>query len=272
MSNGQSLRETEIRATQERVIERGAGSRKIGGYGAVFNKPSHNLGGFVEVVEPRAFLKSEADNWPGVVARFNHKDEMLLGTTRAGTLALTLDKIGLDYTVNVPKSRDDTLELVQRGDIHQSSFSFQTYDQEFGYENGVTVRHLTSVRLIDVAPVTIPAYPDATVALRSLAVQFDADPQDVYTLAREDELRKLFRRTDNRGNRISGRQALLQLMAMKPVVPQRKPMTHSQRRKMLTDCRYPAPRKTMSERRAELTRMALPPYQTAAEIGLDENY
>ncbi|MGO8937806.1 MAG: HK97 family phage prohead protease [Mycobacterium sp.] len=49
---------------------RSAGSRRIGGYAAVFGVKSEPLGGFVEQVDRRAFNKSTADGWPGVLARF----------------------------------------------------------------------------------------------------------------------------------------------------------------------------------------------------------
>ena len=59
-------------------------ARTIGGYAAVFNKRSVNLGGFHETLDPRVFNKSRTDGFPGVICRFNHSDDMVLGTTRAG--------------------------------------------------------------------------------------------------------------------------------------------------------------------------------------------
>src|ERR1700741_4421038 len=57
------------------------GKMTIGGYAAVFNTRSLPLGGFIEVVERGFFNKSKADNWPGVVCRYDHNNVMLLGTT-----------------------------------------------------------------------------------------------------------------------------------------------------------------------------------------------
>jgi Escherichia/Staphylococcus phage prohead protease len=266
MSRGMSSRDVEIRSTALAVELRGsAGSRAIGGYAAVFGKKSHQLqGGFVEIVEPRAFSKSEGDGWPGAVCRYLHDDSMLCGTTAAGTLGLSVDKNGLDYVVDLPESRSDVLELVQRGDVTASSFAFQTHDEDWSRDGNTAIRHLLSVRLIDVAPVTSPAYPDASVALRSLALQFDADPEDVATLARTNELRKLF--TDTRGPRrtLSGRQALVELMASKPGVPQRK-TSPTQARKILTDLMKPrVPHASTAYRRAELARLAVP-YSASGE-------
>ena len=81
-------KETERLSTRKPVEVRGGSgnSRLIGGLAAVFNRPSHNLGTFVERVAPSFFNKSRADGWPGVIARYNHDDNYLLGATRSGTL------------------------------------------------------------------------------------------------------------------------------------------------------------------------------------------
>jgi HK97 family phage prohead protease len=173
-------------------------ARTIGGYAAVFGTPSENLGGFIERVDYRAMNKSRGDGWPGVVARFNHRDEYILGATHSGTLRLAVDNYGLGYEVDLPESRNDVLESVTRGDIANSSFAFQCVDDDWSYANDVALRTLLSVRLIDVAPVVTPAYPDATVGLRSLAAHMDAPLGDVTEMAAQGELRRLFKRTDHR--------------------------------------------------------------------------
>ena len=183
-------------------------ARTIGGYAAVFNKRSVNLGGFHETLDPRVFNKSRADGFPGVICRFNHSDDMVLGTTRAGTCSVDVDGTGLQYEVDVPQCRSDVYELTERGDIAHSSFAFQSYEDEWSKDSdGYPVRMVLSARLMDVAPVTNPAYPDATVgvrslagpALRSLARHMDASIEDVMDRAQRDELRSFFSRTDNHG-------------------------------------------------------------------------
>jgi HK97 family phage prohead protease len=152
-----------------------------------------------------------------VTAKYEHRD--LLGATASGTLHLEIIPTrGLDYVVDLPNTSagNDVLELTTRHDLQNSSFSFQVYDQDFTRDgdSGVPVRHLISVRLIDVSPVATPAYPDATVGLRSPAIQFDADPSDVFDMARENQLGKLFCRTDNRGPQRKGAQILKELMSV----------------------------------------------------------
>lgn len=171
--------------------------RKIGGYASVFNKQSRNLGGFVEVVNSTAFNKSRGDGWPDVVARFNHEDNMLLGTTSARTLQLSIDDYGLSYLVTPPQSRADILELVERGDVSKSSFAFRTVEDDWSMtDQGFPLRTLVGAQLVDVAPVVSPAYPDTEAGLRSLAYHVHAAYEEVRALAEENELRRFFVRTD----------------------------------------------------------------------------
>lgn len=171
--------------------------KSIGGYAAVFNKPSQNLGGFVEEVDPAFFNDSRGKGWPNVVARYNHDDAYLLGTTAGSTLRLSVDGTGLDYEVNPPEARGDIVELVKRGDIRQSSFAFVTHEDEWGVtDQNFPKRRLISGTLVDVAPVVSPAYLDTSAGMRSLAVRVGADEAEIRALADAGELRKLFIRSD----------------------------------------------------------------------------
>jgi HK97 family phage prohead protease len=188
------------------------GRRSIGGYAAVFNRLSQNLGGFVERYNPTFFNKSRGDGWPDVICRYNHDDAYLLGTTNGGTLRLSIDDIGLDYEVDPPQSRADILELVERRDISKSSCAFRTIEDDWGLsEQGYPLRTLVTGTLVDTAPVTQPAYMDTTSGLRSLADKFEADLTEVRSLAEANELRKFFMRTDQPSQpkrRLSGAAAL----------------------------------------------------------------
>ena len=194
-----------------------ADKRTIGGYAAKFDKVSRNLGGFVERIDRGFFNKSRGDGWPDVVARYNHDDNQLLGTTRAGTLRLAIDDVGLAYEADTPQARADVYELVQRGDVAQSSFAFVAFEDDWTQtDQGFPLRSLVTGRLLDVAPVNTPAYEDTSVDARSLATartvagalvgpagglvslarKFDAPIEEVRALAAADDLRKFFRRTD----------------------------------------------------------------------------
>lgn len=207
------MNDTERRFTSVPVeIRTGAESYTIGGYAAKFDRMSQNLGGFVERIAPGFFNKSRGDGWPGVVARYNHDDNMLLGTSGAGTLRLGVDEIGLTYDVDLPAARADVHELVQRGDVRQSSFAFTVFEDDWTTtDQGFPLRTLISGRLHDVAPVNTPAYDDTTVGLRSLANKFDAPFEEVRKLAADGELRKFFVRTDQPQTPAAGASAHLAL-------------------------------------------------------------
>jgi len=179
------------------------GPRRIGGYAAKFDVLSRNLGGFVEKVGGSFFDKSRGDGWPDVMARYNHDDNMLLGTTAGRTLRLSVDKVGLVYEVDLPAARADVFELVERGDVQKSSFAFRVPPEGDEWtldERGFPLRVLHTGQLVDVAAVNMPAYADTstgvrtlvdpTVALRSLALKAEAPLDVVVAAAATDELRR----------------------------------------------------------------------------------
>lgn len=204
-------------------VRSGAGADKmiIGGYAAKFERTSRNLGGFREKIDNRAFNNSRGDGWPGVVARYNHDDNMLMGTIGGGTLRLGVDEVGLAYEVDVPQARADVYELVQRGDVRQSSFAFIALEDDWDTDDsGFPMRTLLKVRLMDVAPVNTPAYEDTSVGLRSLAEKFDADLEEVRSMAAKNELVRFFKRTDKvdkeAQQRRSAQAALAAALALDP--------------------------------------------------------
>lgn len=175
-------------------------SGHITGLASVFGKLSRDLGGFVERVDNRAFSASQADGWPDVVARYNHDDRYLLGSTKSGTLQLSTNSDGLFYDVLAPSTRGDVLELVQRGDVTASSFAFVLNDDGDDWQLstfGVPLRTLTSVSLRDIAPVVSPAYVDTSAAaVDSLAKRFSASHDEVRSLWDRREIKQLFKLAD----------------------------------------------------------------------------
>jgi HK97 family phage prohead protease len=228
------MSELERRFTPVPVQVRAEGNnRRLGGYAAMFDKLSRNLGGFVEVVDRSFFNHTRANGWPDVICRYNHDDNMLLGTTGGNTLRLWTDETGLMYEVDPPDSRADIVELIQRGDVRKSSFAFRVdvngdewtlTDQEF------PLRKLTSGQLVDVAPVNMPAYDNTSagmrsveVALRSLADKMEAPYEDVRKMSEDGDLKRFFVVTSTRGAKprkapkktLLGASAALELLARK---------------------------------------------------------
>ncbi|KLU14898.1 MULTISPECIES: HK97 family phage prohead protease [Xenorhabdus] len=151
---------------------------RIVGYGSVFNSRSEPLWGFREIIKPGAFDDVLNDDVRGL---FNHDPNFILGRSTAGTLSLSVDGRGLQYTIQAPDTqtiRDLVLAPMQRGDITQSSFAFRVAcDGEHWYEDeaGIVIREISRFsRLYDVSPVTYPAYQKADSAVRSLAAWQEA--------------------------------------------------------------------------------------------------
>jgi hypothetical protein len=94
-----------------------AGARRIGGLGVVYGKKSRLLpGGFREIANSRALAKGEADGWPHLVSRLEHRPEWLLGTTDAGTMRLRNDpKVG--WTTRLTFSNADSWKTFEDPDL-----------------------------------------------------------------------------------------------------------------------------------------------------------
>ena len=142
-------------------------TREVVGYASVFNSLSENLGGFREKIDERAFdgvLEND------VRALFNHNPDLILGRSTAGTLSLSVNDKGLEYRFTTPETTygNDLMVSLDRGDITQSSFGFIVEEDDWGQdEEGNTIRTIKKVsRLLDVSPVTYPAYPEAKIAQR----------------------------------------------------------------------------------------------------------
>jgi hypothetical protein len=105
-----------------------------------------------------------------VLALWNHDRNWVLGRTRSQTLRLHADDFGLHYSIDVGTSMGDQIaELVARGDVDGSSFSFSdAQSTDAPSPEGLRVRSIMSIgRLFDVGPVVLPAYEATTAEARS---------------------------------------------------------------------------------------------------------
>ena len=152
------------------------------GYAAVFNSASEPLP-FTEVIERGAFarsLKSRND----VKLLLNHDTGRVLGSTRAGTLRLIEDEIGLRAEADLPPTTDgnDISILLQRGDIDSMSFGFTVPVGGDSWNADGSVRTLKSVRIHEVSIVTFPAYTATTASVRSVdatAIRADVNADEL---------------------------------------------------------------------------------------------
>ncbi|WP_282793670.1 HK97 family phage prohead protease [Streptomyces sp. CC224B] len=161
-------RPAEIRADGDKLTMRG--------YAYRFGELSHDLGGFRERIMPGAGAESLRTN--DVVATYNHDNNNALGRMSAGTLRTGEDAEGGWYEIDLPPTTvgRDLAELLKRGDVKGSSFTFRVRDGgqrvhgELDAESGLPIRELTSMDVVELGPVLNPAYPTTDAGLmRSIA-------------------------------------------------------------------------------------------------------
>ena len=154
------------------------------GYAAVFNSPSEPLP-FTEVIKEGAFkrsLKSRNE----IKLFMNHNTDVVLGSTRAGTLKLTEDSRGLLAQAELPDTSAgrDLSVLMQRGDVSSMSFGFSVPPKGDAWSQDGATRELHQVRLHEVSIVTgFPAYEATTASVRSLDILAERTAVDVDALS-----------------------------------------------------------------------------------------
>lgn len=179
------MSEREVRAFRlpiELRVEDGkeGGLPSIRGHAAVFNELSEDLGGFREIIMPGAF-DSALDRGDDVRALVDHDPSKIIGRAKAGTLTLNVDSKGLRVKIDPPDTSvgRDIVESIRRNDVDAMSFGFRTLSDNWRMEDGEQIRELLDVELLDVSPVSFPAYPQTEVAVRSLKQWQNEKPNTV---------------------------------------------------------------------------------------------
>lgn len=183
---------------------------KLVGYAARYNSWT-DLGFFKERIKANAFSDA-LDN--DVRCLKNHDPNLILGRTTNGTLSLESNTVGLRFTDELPDTSTgrDVREEVRRGDISGCSFAFTVSEDDWKYFDDDRPPERTIVKigqLFDVGPVTYPAYPDTTVAARSL----DPSKCAAFYEAHKDQLEELrwAENEDETENEITDRKRLRQI-------------------------------------------------------------
>jgi HK97 family phage prohead protease len=149
--------ETRTNSTEFEVRELDGGGMAFSGYAAVFNAPSEPLP-FTERIAPGAFKRS-LQSRNDIKLLWNHESGTVLGSTRAGTLRLEEDNVGLRVSADLPDTQAgrDAAYLIKRGDVDAMSFGFSVPK---GGDEWVSAdeRVLNSVRLFETSIVAFPAY------------------------------------------------------------------------------------------------------------------
>ena len=101
---------------------------------------------------------------------------------------------------DVVTGANDLIELMRRGDVNQSSFAFMIESDSWSVRDKQNIRTITKIsRLIDVAPVVIPAYAAATSQLvtRALTTEPIGSETENVNTAERPNLRSLILRLIN---------------------------------------------------------------------------
>ena len=124
-----------------------------------YNVESRDMGGWREVIEPEALRSARLDDLTVLV---EHGGVPLGRYPR--TLELQERSDGLHWSVEPPRSRQDIIEAVERGDLQAASWRMRVARDSWTGD----VRHIHEIgELRDVSITANPAYPAATVELRS---------------------------------------------------------------------------------------------------------
>ncbi|WP_076635835.1 phage major capsid protein [Lactiplantibacillus plantarum] len=141
--------------------------KTIEGYALLFNSPSKDLGGFIEVLDPKSLDGVDLSN---VIMLDQHDYSKPLASVKAGTLKLDTDDKGLHFTAELDPSvsyANDAYANVKSGNVDSMSFRFDIDDggDEFTQDDqGNVTRTIKQVKdLFEVSTVTIPAYDDSNV-------------------------------------------------------------------------------------------------------------
>ena len=143
-----------------------AKGKTISGYAIVWNSPSKDLGGFTEIVTPKALDGVDLSN---VLMLNNHDYTQVLASVKAGTLTLETDDKGLHFIAQLPNTSfaNDVYEEVQSGNVDSCSFGFDSDDDTDEWtkdDDGNITRTINQVKsLFDVSVVAVPAYDDTNV-------------------------------------------------------------------------------------------------------------
>ncbi len=177
------------------VRSSGADTATLTGYASMFDKGYEmyggpDKGGWTEIVDTRAFDET-LKRKPDVHLLLNH-DGMPLARTKAGTLHLSTDRVGLNVVAELDTSRNDVSDIVkamQSGALDEMSFAFRTVRQEWNTDE--TERRMLELNLDkgDVSVVNFGANPHTSVGVRSaLAAISSGDLSELRSLDPDDVL------------------------------------------------------------------------------------
>lgn len=138
---------------------------QIAGYAIKFNTPSTAMAPFIEYIAPIALDNVDLSD---VLALYNHDYANVLGRVDAGTLKLSIDKVGLHFVLDMPDTTvgHDVYNNIKAGNLKGMSFGFSVADGGDSWQQGADspIRIINQLQtLSEISVVSRPAYDDTSV-------------------------------------------------------------------------------------------------------------
>ena len=169
---------------QPRLREAGEGEsgRTIEGYAIVFGVESRIIcdwwDNYREVIEAGAITQEELAQMDVKMTIWHNRERLLARSNKGvGTLKMTVDEVGVKYSFEAPDTADGNtaLELVKRGDLSGSSFTYWT-DEEHNVNysksedsDEILVRHVNKIsQIMEMTIASDPAYTQTSVSAREV--------------------------------------------------------------------------------------------------------
>lgn len=172
------MAEIEMRAWQDCRLEireaADGGPSRIVGRAVPYGELSLDLGGFREIIVAGAFDIADKD----IRSLWQHDSSMVLGRTSAGTMALTTDERGIYPDITPPDTQwaRDAMVSLKRGDVSGFSFGFVVDEDNWVVTGREIVRQVLHAQLLEVSPVTFPAYPQTSAQVRDRVAALRVQP------------------------------------------------------------------------------------------------
>jgi phage head maturation protease len=140
-----------------------------------FGVESVDMGGWREVIESRALDGADLSD---VTLKLEHAGIPL--ARYPGTMDLEQRSDGVHWSATPPESRQDVVEAISRGDLRSTSFRMKVARDSWDGD----VRHVHEISALrDVSLTSSPAYPSASVELRSHNETEEGPVPEVETVA-----------------------------------------------------------------------------------------
>ena len=155
---------------------------QIAGYAIKFNTPSTAMAPFIEYVAPTALDNVDLSD---VLALYNHDYANVLGRVDAGTLKLSIDKVGLRFVLDMPDTTvgHDVYNNIKAGNLKGMSFGFVVANGGDSWRQGASkpIRTINQLQTLgEISVVSKPAYDDTSINVTRSIKQFEDERTRKY--------------------------------------------------------------------------------------------